>query len=147
MGVSYATQADLENACGGSQRLVQLTDWNNDRTADADRITAALEAASAEVGSYLSKQRYIPLAVPYPPIVIAVTARIARYRLAASRARATQQDRDDFESDTKWLALVADGTVKLDIDPQPTKASDRIDGYSDRPSSKDVSRRKLWGFS
>jgi phage gp36-like protein len=146
MATQYATQADLENACGGTQRLVQLTDWNNDRTADADRITSALESASAEVSSYLAKQRYVPLALPYPQMVIAVTARIARYRLAASRSRATQQDRDDFESDTKWLVGVSDGTIKLDVDPQPLQASDRIDGFSERPTSKDISRSKLGGF-
>lgn len=146
MATQYATQSNLEDACGGAARLVQLTDWDGDRIADAARITAAIEAASAEVSSYLSKQRYVPLAQPYPQTVIDVTARIARYRIAASRGMATQQDRDDFESDTKWLVGISDGSIKLDVDPQPTKASDRLDGYSDRPASKDISRRKLGGF-
>lgn len=142
----YATQANLEDACGGTQRLVQLTDWDGDRIPDAARITAALTAASAEVSSYLAKQRYVPLAAPYPQTVIDVTARITRYRMSSARGMTTQQERDDFESDVKWLVGVSDGSIKLDVDPQPTKASDRVDGFSERPTSKDVSRAKLAGF-
>ena len=146
MAVAYATQANLEDACGGSVRLVQLTDWDGDRVPDAARITAAIESASAWMNSYLAKQRYVPMAAPYPPVVVDVCARVTRYRIAASRGMATEQDRVDFDDDQKWLLGVADGSIKLDVDPQPTKASDRIDSYSDRPSSKEVSRSKLAGF-
>lgn len=144
--MAYATQADLEDACGGSARLVQISDWDGDRVADTARITAALTAAQSEIDTYLAKQRYVPLATPYPRVVVDLCARIARYRLAGSRGMQTEDYREDYTNDVKWLGLVADGSVKLDVDPQPTKASDRIDSYTSRPSSKDVSREKLAGF-
>lgn len=144
--MAYATQADLENACGGAARLVELSDWDRDRVADADRITAALNAAASEMDSYLAKQRYVPMAAPYLQIVVDVNARIARYRLAKSRGMVTEDIRQDYEDDVKWLTGIAEGTIKLPVDPQPTKASDRIDSSTARPESKDVSRAKLGGF-
>lgn len=142
----YAQQSDLENAVGGAERLVQLADWNKDRVADADRITAALVAASGEINNYLAKQRLVPLALPYPQSVIDCCARIARYRMAGPRGMQTEDWRKEYDDDVTWLKAIASGEIKLDVDPQPEKASDRIDGFSERPASKDVSRAKLAGF-
>lgn len=144
--MQYATSADLETAVGGAEKLVQLADWNKDRVADADRINTALTAASSEMNSYFAKQRLVPMALPYPQSVIDCCARIARYRMADSRGMQTEDWRKGYEDDVLWLKGVADGSIKLDVDPQPTKASDRIDGFSERPGSKDVSRAKLNGF-
>lgn len=144
--VAYATQADLQSACGGLERLTQLTDWDKDRLPDAAEIALQLEKASAWMNTYFAKQRYVPMAAPYPPVVVDVCARVTRYRIAAARGMANEQERTDFEDDTKWLVGVSDGSIKLDVDPQPQAASDRIDGFSERPGSKDVSRAKLIGF-
>lgn len=145
--MTYANTTDLETACGGQARLVQIADWNNDRVADSDRITGALASADATINSYLAKQRLVPLAAPYPQSVVECAARIARYRLASARGMLTEDVRTDFETDIAWLKDIADGKVKLDVDPQPTAASDRIDASIPRASSKDVSRKKLHGFS
>jgi len=145
--VAYATQADLQSACGGLERLTQLTDWDKDRIPDAAEIVIQIEKASAWMNSYFAKQRYVPMAAPYPPVVVDVCARVTRYRIASARGMVTEQERTDFEDDEKWLTGVAEGTIKLDVEPQPQAASDRIDGFSERPGSKDISRRKLWGFS
>lgn len=145
--MTYATQTNLEDACGGADRLVQLADWNRDKIADTDRIAAALAAADAEINSYLVKQRYVPLAEPYPSSIVNMAARIARFRLAQPRGMATEDMRTDYTDDRKWLKAVADGEIALDVDPQPTAASMRVDRSTARPTTKDVSRRKLRGFS
>lgn len=145
--MTYATTSDLETACGGVARLTQLADWNNDRTPDSDRMVGALASADAMINSYLAKQRLVPLAQPYPQSVVECAARIARYRLASARGMLTDDIRTDMEADTLWLKDIAEGKAKLDVDPQPTAASDRIDASLPRPSTKDVSRKKLHGFS
>lgn len=144
--MAYASQTDLEDACGGAARLVQFTDWNNDRVADADRITSALDKAAGEMDSYIVKQRAVPLANPTPKVK-EVNAVIALYALARARGMVNEQLRTDYEDALKWLDGVSKGTIMLDVDPQPTAASSRIDAYSSRPSTKDVSRAKLKGFS
>lgn len=144
--MAYATQSDLEDACGGAARLVQFTDWDNDRVADAARITAALDKASGEVDSYIVKQRAVPLAVATPKVK-EVTAVLALYAMARSRGMVNEQLRTDYEDALAWLKAVSKGEIALDVDPQPTKTSMRIDAATSRPTAKDVSRAKLKGFS
>lgn len=144
--MTYATQTNLEDACGGAERLVQLSDWNRDKVADTDRITAALVAADGVINSYLVKVRTVPLVEPTAAIVDCA-ARIARYHLARARGMVTEQFRTDYEDDLKWLKAIADGEVALDVDPQPTASTMRIDKVTTRPTSLNVSRKKLQGFS
>lgn len=144
--MAYADQSDLEEACGGAARLVQFTDWNNDRIADADRITAALNKAAGEMDSYLVKQRAVPIANPTPKMK-EVNAVLALYAIARSRGMVHEQLRTDYDDALKWLRAVSKGEIAIDVDPQPTKTSMRIDAATERPTSKAVSRRNLRGFS
>ena len=125
---------------------MQFTDWDNDRQPDVARIAAALEKATGEVNSYIVKQRAVPLLAPTPKVV-EVTAVLALYAIARSRGMIHEQLRTDYEDALTWLKGVAKGEIMVDADPQPTKASSRIDAMSPRPESKEVSRAKLRGFS
>lgn len=145
--MAYSTSTDLEQACGGPERLVQLADWDKDRIADAAVITKAIAGADAEIDSYVNKQYSVPLSAPLPQSIVEVSARRAKYRLLSPRGMVDQFVKDEHDADTKWLEGVRDGLISLGIEPVPTAASMRIDGVTERPALKDVSRRKLYGFS
>lgn len=143
--MAYSTQDDLQQAVGGAARLVQLTDWDNDRVADTGVITAAISEADAEIDSYVNKQYAVPLA-SVPPAIKRLSARRAKYRLLSPRGMVDSFVKDEYEADTKWLEGVRDGLISLGIEPIPQAASMRIDAVSERPSLKEVSRKKLFGF-
>ena len=58
--MAYSTQADLESACGGAERLVQLADWDRDGIPDPPRIADAITKADALIDSFASKQFHVP---------------------------------------------------------------------------------------
>lgn len=145
--MAYSTTADLQQAAGGADRLVQLADWDNDRVADATPIANAIAAADGEINSYINKQYLVPLAVPVPQVIVDTSARIAKYRLAVARGMVDQFIKDEHTEDVKWLESLRDGTNSLGVEPIPVQASMRIDAYSPRPTTKDISRLKLKGFT
>lgn len=51
--MSYATDAEIQLAAGGEDRLVQLADWNEDGAVDADVIARAKAAADGVIDGYL----------------------------------------------------------------------------------------------
>lgn len=59
--MSYSVLADLQQAAGGAQRLVQLTDWDSTGKVDATKMQNAIGEADALIDSYLVKQYLVPL--------------------------------------------------------------------------------------
>lgn len=144
--MAYSSQADLEQAVGGPVHLVQLADWDQDRVADVAVIAGAIADADAEINSYVNKQYAVPLAV-VPVAVKNLSARRAKFRLRSARGMVDQFTKDEYDADTKWLEGVRDGLISLGVEPIPAPAAMRVDAVSERPSAKDVSRKKLYGFS
>ena len=144
--MAYANVDDLQQAFGGYDRLDQATDWNKDRVPDDDVIARALASASSEIDSYIGKQYLVPVANPPQPLV-EVCARLAKYRLVSPRGMVDEFVKDEHTDDILWLKSVRDGETSLGVDPAPTQASMRLDKSSPRPTTKDVSRMKLRGFS
>lgn len=145
--MAYSTNADLQNQVGGAARLVQLCDLDGDRLVDQPVIDAAIASADAEINSYLGKQRLVPMATPYPQMIIDISARMAIYRMRYAKGMPDQWTIDQHVLDLDWLKAVADGRVTLGVDPEPAKASSRIDASTERASVKEVGRKKLHGFS
>jgi len=145
--MSYSQQTDVQQACGGSSRLRDLTDWDNTGAIDVAKMQAAQAEADAEIDSYLNKQKLVPLVAPLPVSIVKMSARLTVYRLRLSRQMLDEPTLLAYERDVKWLEGVARGEITLGIEPQPIEASLRVDAVTDRPSTKDISRKKLMGFS
>lgn len=146
MAHPYSTITDLQQVLGGSARLIQATDWNNDRQADTDVVDSAIASADAEIDSYVNKQYAVPLGT-VPSTIRDVSARLAKFRILSQRGMVDDFVKAEHDSDVKWLEGVRDGLNSLGVEPVPDPASMRVDTSSARPSSKEVSRQKLRGFS
>lgn len=108
----YATTADLI-ATLGAKRYAELTDptyWNADNPT-FDRGADALERASAEIDSYLSRRYALPLG-QVPAVLKVLACDIAFCRL-------WETPPDDvtarYDKAVKWLEGVADGVIGLGL--------------------------------
>lgn len=113
--MTYATQQDLIDRFG-QRELVQLTDRTNvpPTTIDATVIARHLADATAVVDSYLGKVYALPLAET-PPVVVKVTADIARYY---AHGKAADRDGPVARAHAEalaWLKDVSRGLVQLDV--------------------------------
>lgn len=110
--MAYATTADLIAAIG-AKTYDDLTDpaYHNPDNLSFDRGADALERASAEIDSYLSRRYALPLA-PVPPVLKVLACDIAFYRLWQTPAGDVI---DRYDKAVTWLKGVADGTIGLGL--------------------------------
>lgn len=146
--MAYSTQADVQVACGGAKRLLDLADWNNAGTlADAGVIAviaAAIDEADALINSFAQKRYATPIAAPTIDVV-KLSARHATRVLRRNRGMQLVSDENDEKNDRAWLKMLADGDVFLASDTQPTKSSATVDQVGERSWGKTVSRKRLNG--
>lgn len=113
--MAYATQADIEAIY--SPDALYVADRDGDGVADAAAVTRALDAASAEIDSYLGVRHTLPLSET-PAVLIQPCVDIALYRLALSRSVLTEEHRTRFEDAIVFLTRVANGKAALNL-PAP----------------------------
>lgn len=138
------TQAKLEGALGGADKLRDLLDKNFDGVADVELVEQVIDAAEGEAasaiqvavdlddprvdGSLVLEQRKLQLAVYWA------------YQKGTSGQAVPQDVREGYEDTLRWLDDVAKGTRTLgaarhpatsypvevvDIDPQQTRTTRR----------------------
>lgn len=112
--MSYATVSDM-TARFGARELTELTDRTGSGAPDAGLIEQALTDAAAEIDGYLRGRYALPVAPAMPAVLTRIACDLARYLLAAERA--TEEVRARFEDARRLLAAIADGRVRLGIDP------------------------------
>jgi phage gp36-like protein len=110
--MTYATQTDLEDAFGATE-ILQLADRDQDEVIDAGVIEAALARADSVIDGYLGGRYALPLATPFPPVIVATACDLARYWLHDDAA--TERVREGFEDAMAWLKDVAVGKVLLQL--------------------------------
>lgn len=146
--MAYSTIADLVTACGDQDRLDQLFALDRtSQTADTNLMNDAILGADRTIDSYLVKVYLVPLQAPVPVEIRDVSARLAVAMRRFRKGMLEAFTKEMMEADIKWLASIRDGDCALSVAPQPTQSTMRIDTSTDRPLSKDVSRKKLSGFS
>jgi phage gp36-like protein len=109
----YATVQDFTDWY--TQEAVELSDLYDpsNGTVDTDRIEKALDKASREIDSYLRPRYPVPLTTALDELITPCLV-IARYRLSRFQDKESRE-RLDFEDVLKWLKLIADGKVALNI--------------------------------
>lgn len=144
--MAYSTTTDVQHAAGGAAMLLALSDYDGDGVQDAAVIAAAIAAADAVIDSYANKRYLVPFAVPVPPAIVALSARLAVYHMRTQRQTAIPGDIDQHELDITWLEGLRDGKNVAGTDPGPTKSSLQVDAAGERVSTATVSREKLKGY-
>jgi phage gp36-like protein len=152
--VAYCVQSDVQSACGGAARLVQLFDWDTDGIADVAEVAAAIVKADALIDSFASKRFHVPFN-PVPLIIAQHSASLAKLIATRRRGMMTRDEESEWEeiagTDEKkpgWLLLLARGVVTPGGDPLPTAhgtmQTDAVE--STMPADRDAARDKLGGF-
>lgn len=125
--MSYASNADLELAAGGADRLRDLADWDGDQVADDDVIARALEAADGFVDGHL-RLRLSPavldtLRAAPTPTISDIAAREAVRWLKESRGMLSPEDIDNRKERSRQLDLMRDGHFRVADTPKAQRAT------------------------
>lgn len=145
--MAYSTQADVQVAIGGGDRLREYSDIENSGAVDVAVVAAAIAEADGVIDSYVGHRYAVPLAV-VPDVIVRLSARWAARVLRVNRYQGAQvtEDLDREKIDREWLDSVAHGIVSLGIEPTPPKASIVIDKAAPRPGTALVSRLRTRGM-
>ncbi len=140
----YATQAQIQIAAGGADKLVQLADWDHDGVVDADVLAQAQAAADGWIDGYARSRFATPIAVPSSTL-IRVAAEEAVYWMRKQRSMLSEDDRKDHEERERWCKDLSAGRVRPD-EPLPAQSTAVQSAWVDRPDEQPVSRERLQGF-
>jgi phage gp36-like protein len=123
--VAYSTQADLENAAGGADRLAELTDLDGSGSGEVDEevLASAIADADALIDTYVGRNRAVPLQAPIPRMITRVSADEAVFVLRLRRQMVGDFERERHADNLGWLEQVAKGFVTLGVEPAPLKSS------------------------
>jgi len=110
--VSYTTQAALAEYLT-SDGLIQLTDDAGTGSADATKVTAAIEGAEDEVNGMLAGLYTVPLTGTVPGVVEEITRQLATLRLHQRRLPVPEDVWAMAREARRQLGLIAAGTLKL----------------------------------
>ena len=109
--MAYATTQDIV-VIYGEEILNAVADRDRSGRSDEDAVQAALEAASAEIDTYLGSRYTVPLTSP-PPYIRQIAVDITVYRLALDIAPRTEEMRLRYMDAITYLKAVAAGTIDL----------------------------------
>lgn len=110
--MTYATKQDLIDRVG-AEALVQLTDRSGAGDIDDEVIARALADADADINGYLAARATLPLAAPYPPLLVRLACTLAHYYLYVQPTEAVVTR---YKAAVRTLEGLADGTVSLGLD-------------------------------
>jgi len=116
--MTYATQQGLVDRFGETE-LVQLSDRDGDRQADAEVVARALEDADAEIDAYLASRYALPLA-SVPDRIAAIAHDIARHALMKGAGIKVELIVDSYRDAIGFLKDLAAGRAQLDLPPSGT---------------------------
>jgi phage gp36-like protein len=109
--MAYATQAQIVTMYG-QDLLDAVASRDGSGRGSPETIAAALDAASAEIDTYLSVRYTVPL-VPAPPYIQQICVDIAVYRMALDIGPRTEEMRLRYADAIAYLKNVADGKFEL----------------------------------
>ncbi|SFQ14344.1 Mu-like prophage protein gp36 [Roseivivax halotolerans] len=123
--MAYATQDDITDLYGPDALFA--ADRDGDGVADAVPVTRALDAASAEIDSYLASRYSLPFETTHP-VLTQLCVDIALYRLASAADVATEELRRRYEDAVGALKRLAKGEQSLAIASSDLDEDGEADG-------------------
>jgi len=137
--MAYCTQDDIISQIS-EEILIQLTDDDGVGEVDADRVSAAIANADAEINSYCGMKYSVPFST-VPPMIRAASVDIAIYNLRSRRMGASDTEKERYRERIAWLKDVAKGIATLgesDPDGVPTEVQAPEISCSGRIFSRDT---------
>ena len=110
--MTYATREDLEDAFG-TDEIRQLADRDHSGEPDETFVSKTLAWASDLIDGYLKARYALPLDQPYPPVIVATTCDLARWRLYTVNVPDAVQR--TYELALSWLQAVSAGKTLLQL--------------------------------
>lgn len=151
--MAYCTQADVQIAVGGADKLLQLADQAGTGALDAAAVAVianAITEASAEMASYIGHRISVNAVAAAVPDVVKLKAAAWAARVLRRNLYNGQPLQDDLEreaTDRKWLEGVATGLYSLGVQPELPQSDIVIDKAGQRDPSLKVSARRLRGYA
>jgi phage gp36-like protein len=139
--MAYASQSDLEQLAGGTDRLVELLDWDNDGALDPGALASILEEVDSWADGFIEFRYNTPLADA--PHLKQLAAAECVYRLRQRRGMASEADQAAHMERLRWLEGVRDGRIMPGRNLPTTSENVRSQAVT---NNRDVSRDKLKGF-
>ena len=137
---AYCTQADLI-ARFGEEELLTNADRDGDQEIDAAVVTAAIEAASSIIDSYIGARYALPLPT-VPATLKSICEDLARHALYTVEPMKIVVDNRDAA--IARLKDISKGVAILDVPaPAPAEASGVVDRIRYEPGDRRVSRAEL----
>jgi len=141
--MAYCTRQDLVDRIG-EDLLTEISDLERHGQVGEDRVTQAIDAASAEIDSYAMQRYPVPFS-PVPAMVKQTAVTIAVFKLFASHGFATESadkvHADAYKAAVDWLKLLGKGQVSIGV-LQPPKDL----GASVQANERVFTRGKMEGF-
>lgn len=107
--MAYCETRDLERLLGMEMLADLMGDW------DQAVVDAICAAASAEVDAYLSTRMAVPLAQPFPPLVVQMASRLACHALFRRLHEVPEAWAADRAEVLRLLASIAAGRLALGV--------------------------------
>lgn len=123
--MAYATSLDIETIYG-SEILDAVSDRDRTGTRNELAIQAALDAASAEIDTYIGNRYTTPLQ-SVPPYIRQICVDITVYRLALDIAPRTEEMRLRYMDAIAYLRSVSEGKIDLPVTEDPNAPPDTGD--------------------
>jgi phage gp36-like protein len=143
--MAYCSDKDVQLACGGRQRLIELSDLENTGELDQEALDAARVAAEGWINSKIGPRFAVQLVAPIPAIVVQYAAQETKFQLMVRRGMVSTDEKDAHELREKFFTDVRDGKASLGVEPPPGKSSSVKATYVDRSEDEDISRESLKG--
>lgn len=114
--MAYANTSDLELGWGAGE-VLRSSDRDSDQVTDPGVLTYALSQASGEMDGYLAQAYELPLAEPYPVMLVRLCVDIALYRLSPGVGPYTKEKRVRYDDAIRQLTMIAEGKLGIGLGP------------------------------
>lgn len=111
--MAYATNNDIITIYG-EQVLNAVASRDGSNRQSYEAVEAALDAASAEIDTYIGNRYTVPLVAP-PPYIRQVCVDISVYRLALDVGPRTDEMRLRYKDAIEYLRAVSKGDIDLPV--------------------------------
>lgn len=139
--MAYATLSDLVDAFDEVE-VLQLSDRDDDGTADADVIALVQERSQSLIDGYLRGRYSLPLSAPYPAVILGIDCDLQRYFLCDNAV--SDRIKDGYDAAMMLLKDIASGKVLLPL--AVATSGDISGGVTLSAPTRVFSRDTLAGF-